>query len=112
MSIEDQEKERKIQEYIAKKSKFVGSREFEGNGKILIFNSNGEKLNPNGKFGEVMEYEVKELSGVTRTVTAGAVSLLIGIRTKLRDKPKGSDVKLHVRKTGAGTQPYIVEYAN
>ena len=41
--------EHKFNEYIARKSKFVNSREFEGNDKVLIFNSSKKKHNPNGK---------------------------------------------------------------
>jgi hypothetical protein len=111
MSIE--ENERQIDEYIARKSRFVSSKEYEGNGKVLIFNS--KKINPNaqGKFGPVIEYTVREPNnGIERSVNASAISLIRGLRERLREKPSGIDVPLLVKKSGVGTETkYVVEHA-
>jgi hypothetical protein len=107
------ENERKINEYLARKSRFVSAREFEGNGKVLLFNSNRVVPDKVGKFGPVIEYTVKESSGVERVVNASAVSLISGLQTRLKEKPSGTDVPLLVRKTGAGTDTkYVIEHAN
>jgi hypothetical protein len=107
------ENERKINDYIARKSRIVTTKEFEGNGKVLVFNSNRVNPNANGKFGPVIEYTVKELSGVERVVNASAVSLISGLQSRLKEKSPGIDVKLLVRKTGVGTDTrYNVEHAN
>ena len=99
------ENERKIDDYIARKSRIVTAKEFEGNGKVLVFNSN--KVNPNatGKFGPVIEYTVRELSGIERIVNASAVSLIRGIQDRLKEKPQGTDVRLLVKKTGVAQIP-------
>ena len=89
------------------------AREFEGEGKVLIFNS--AKVTPNkpGKFGPVVEYIVKELSGVERVVNGSAISLVNGLQMRLREKPKRTDVPLHVKKTGTGMDvKYIIEHAS
>jgi hypothetical protein len=107
------ENERKINEYIARKSRFVSAREFEGNGKVLVFNSAKVNPNANGKFGPVIEYTVKELSGIERIVNASAVSLISGLQSRLKEKPTGTDVPLLVKKTGIGTDTkYVIEHAN
>src|SRR2546429_189949 len=113
-SISETENERRINEYIARKSRIVSAKEFDGNGKVLIFNSNRVKPDHQGKFGTVVQYIVKEeLSGIEREVNASAVSLITGIQSKLREKPAGTDVKLLIKKTGVGTDTrYIVEHAN
>ena len=111
-NIED-ENEREIDEYIARKSKFVAAREFEGEGKVLMFNS--AKVTPNkpGKYGPVVEYIVKELSGIERIVNASAITLVNGLRVRLKERPRGTDVKLHIKKTGVGMDvKYSVEHAN
>jgi hypothetical protein len=109
-----EENERQIDEYLARKSKFVSAKEYEGNGKVLVFNS--KKVNPNaqGKFGPVIEYTVTEPNnGIERTVNASAVSLIRGLRERLREKSSGIDVPLLVKKTGTGTDTkYVVEHAN
>jgi hypothetical protein len=91
----------------------VTAKEYEGNGKVLVFNSN--KVNPNaqGKFGPVIEYTVKEpSSGIERIVNASAVSLISGIQSRLKEKPQGTDVPLLIKKTGVGTDTkYVVEHA-
>jgi hypothetical protein len=108
------ENERKIEDYIARKSRILTAKEFDGNGKVLVFNSS--KVNPNasGKFGPVIEYTVKEQpSGIERIVNASAVSLIRGLQEKLREKQQGTDVPLLVKKTGMGTETrYVVEHAN
>jgi hypothetical protein len=113
MSATLDENERKINEYIARKSRIVSGREFEGNGKILVFNSS--KVNPNvtGKFGPVIEYTIKEPeSGIERIVNAGAISMITGIQTRLKEKPPGTDVPLLIKRTGTGTDTkYVVEHA-
>jgi hypothetical protein len=113
-SIDITENERKINEYIARKSRFVSSREFEGNGKVFLFNS--AKVNPNavGKFGPVIEYTVKEQgSGIERVVNASAITLISGLQTRLKEKPPATNVPLLIKKTGVGTDTkYIVEHAN
>ena len=93
-----------IEEYLARKSRFVSSKEFEGSGKTLIFNSN--RINPNaqGKFGPVIEYTVKEPnSGIERVVNASAATLIRGLQQRLKEKPSGTDVPLIITKTGTGT---------
>ena len=83
------ENERKINDYIARKSRVVTAKEFEGNGKVLVFNSS--RVNPNaiGKFGPVIEYTVKELSsGIERIVNASAVSLISGLQSRLKENLK------------------------
>jgi hypothetical protein len=83
------ENERKINDYIARKSRVVTAKEFEGNGKVLLFNSS--RVNPNaiGKFGPVIEYTVKELSsGIERIVNASAVSLISGLQSRLKENLK------------------------
>jgi hypothetical protein len=113
MSNTESENERLISEYIAQKSRFVGAKEYEGSGKILIFNSTKVKPNHPGKYGNVVQYIVKEPSGIEREVNAGAVSLITGIQGKLREKPSGTDVKLNIKKTGVGLDTrYVVEHAN
>lgn len=106
--------EREIDNYIALKSRIVASKEFEGGGKVLIFNSKNVVPNKPGKYGTVIEYTVKELrSGIERIVNASAVSLINGLRTRLREKPIGTDVPLLIKKSGTGTDTrYIVEHAN
>ena len=92
-----------IEEYLARKSRFVSSKEFEGNGKTVIFNSN--KINPNaqGKFGPVIEYTIKEpSSGMVRVVNASAATLIRGLQQRLRERPSGTDVPLLIKKTGSG----------
>lgn len=90
------------------------AKEYEGNGKVLVFNAT--KVNPNasGKFGPVIEYTVKEpSSGIERTVNASAVSLIRGIQDRLKEKRQGADVKLLIRKSGTGTETrYVVEHAD
>lgn len=106
------ENERKINDYIARKSRIVTAKEFEGNGKVLIFNSN--RVNPDaiGKFGPVIEYTVKELSGIERVVNASAATLVIGIQVRLKEKAPGTDVPLLVKKTGIGKDTrYLIEHA-
>lgn len=101
-----------IEEYLARKSRFVSSKEFEGEGKTLIFNSN--RINPNaqGKFGRVIEYTVKEpASGIERVVNASAATLVRGLQQRLKEKPAGTDVALHIKKSGTGTDTkYVVEH--
>lgn len=105
--------ERQIDEYIARKSRIVSAKEFEGNGKVLVFNSTKVNPNANGKFGPVIEYTIKELSGIERVVNASAISLISGIRSRMREKPSGIDVKLLVKKIGIGADTrYNVEHAN
>jgi hypothetical protein len=60
LNVDISENERKIDDYIARKSRIVTAKELEGNGKVLVFNLS--KVNPNasGKFGPVIEYTVKE----------------------------------------------------
>lgn len=103
-----------IEEYLARKSRFVSSKEFEGNGKTLLFNSN--RINPNtqGKFGLVIEYTVKEPnSGIERVVNASAATLIRGLQHRLKERPSGTDVPLIITKTGTGTDTrYAVEHAN
>jgi hypothetical protein len=112
-SVSETENERRINEYIARKSRIVSAKEFDGNGKVLIFNSNKVKPDHQGKFGVVVQYIVKELSGIEREVNASAVSLITGIQGKLREKPAGTDVKLLIKKSGSGTDTrYVVEHAN
>jgi hypothetical protein len=110
----EDENERKIDEYIARKSRIVTAKEFDGNGKVLIFNS--KKVNPEakGKFGPVIEYTVKDVpSNIERIVNASAISLITGIRARLKERPAGTDVKLLIKKTGVGSETrYIPEHAN
>jgi hypothetical protein len=109
----DDNNERQIQEYIARKSRFVSAREFEGNGKVLIFNSG--KVNPNaqGKFGPVIEYTVREPnSAIERIVNASAISLISGLQVRLKERQPKTDVPLLVRKMGTGTDTkYVIEHA-
>jgi hypothetical protein len=114
MASSSEEYERQIDEYLARKSRFVSAKEYEGNGKVLVFNSSKVKFNQQGKFGPVIEYTVREPNnGVERTVNASAVSLIRGLRERLREKPSGTDVALLVKKTGVGTDTkYVVEHAN
>jgi|SRR5919197_4562219 hypothetical protein len=107
------ESERIVDEYLARKSRFVSAREYEGNGKILVFNSAKVRLNPQGKFGPVIEYTVRESGlNVERIVNASAVTLITGLRTRLREKPSGTDVPLLIKKTGISTDTkYMVEHA-
>ena len=113
MSSED-EKERELDEYIARKSKIVSAREFEGEGKVLIFNT--EKCTPNkqGKFGPVVEYVVKSVpAGIERIVNASAITLITEVRDRLKERPKGTDVKLRVNKSGSGMDvKYKAEHVN
>lgn len=91
----------------------MSAKEFDGNGKVLIFNSNKVKPDHPGKFGTVVQNIVKELSGIEREVNASAVSLITGIQSKLKEKPQGTDIQLLVKKSGAGTDTrYIVEHAS
>jgi hypothetical protein len=108
-----EENERQIDEYLARKSRYVSGKEYEGNGKVLIFNSSKVKPNAQGKFGPVIEYTVKEPnSGVERVVPASAVSFITGVRLRLREKPPGTDVPLFIKRTGIGTDTkYVVEHA-
>jgi hypothetical protein len=73
------------------------------------------KVNPQaqGKFGPVIEYTVKEPNtGIERAVNASAVSLIRGLRERLREKPSGTDVPLLVKKSGVGADTrYVVEHA-
>jgi hypothetical protein len=107
------ESERIVDEYLARKSRFVPVREYEGNGKVLVFNSTKVRLNQQGKFGPVIEYTVREPGlDVERTVNASAVTLITGLRARLREKPSGTDVPLLIKKTGVGTDTkYVVEHA-
>ena len=108
------ENERKINEYIARKSRIVTAREFEGVGKYLVFNSNRVNPDAKGKFGPVIEYTVKETpSGIERVVNASAVSLINSIQSRLKEKPAGTDVKLLVKKSGTGTETrYTADHVN
>jgi hypothetical protein len=108
------ESERIVDEYLARKSRFVPAREYEGNGKVLLFNSTKVRLNQQGKFGPVIEYTVREPGiDVERIVNASAVTLITGLRARLREKPSGTDVPLLIKKTGMGTETkYLVEHAN
>ena len=108
-----EESERQIDEYLARKSRYVSGKEYEGNGKVLIFNSSKVKPNAQGKFGPVIEYTVREPNtGVERIVPASAVSLITGVRTRLRDKPQGIDVSLLIKRSGVGADTkYVVEHA-
>jgi hypothetical protein len=111
--MQQDENERKINEYIARKSRIVTAREFEGNGKTLILNSSRVTPDKPGKFGPVIEYVVKELSGIERVVNASAVSLISGLQDRLKEKPAGTDVKLLIKKSGVGTETrYTVEHVN
>ena len=107
------ENERQIDEYIARKSRFVSAKEYEGNGKVLIFNSKKVTPNAQGKFGPVIEYTVREPNNsIERTVNASAITLIRALRERLREKPSGTDVPLLVKKTGVGTDTkYVVDYA-
>ena len=111
-NIED-ENERKINEYIARKSRIVAAREFEGSGKVLIFNKSKVTPDKPGKYGPVIEYIVKELSGIERVLNASAISLINGLQIRLKERPVGEDVKLLIRKSGNGTETkYIVDHVN
>ena len=112
-NINNDENERQIDDYLARKSRIVTAKEFEGNGKVLVFNNNKVVPDKPGKFGPVIEYTVRELSGIERIVNASAVSLINGLRSRLKEKPTGTDVPLVVKKTGVGTDTrYVVEHAN
>jgi hypothetical protein len=96
--------DRQIEEYLARKSKFVSSKEFEGQGKTLVFNSN--RINPNAQ-GKELE------SGIERVVNASASTLVRGLQQRLKEKPPGSNVAVLISKTGTGTDTrYVVEHAN
>ena len=100
---------RDIDDYIASKSKYVGSAEYEGNGKVLIFNSNRKDPHHKGKWGEDVQFIVKEpTSGIEREVNTTAISLIGGVKEKLRGK-EGKDVKLLIKKKD---NKYVVDYAN
>ena len=105
--------ERIVDDFIAQKERFVPAREFEEEGKTLVFNSAKVRVNKEGKFGSVLEYTVKEVgSGIERIVTAQAKTLVKGLRQKLRERQTGTDVPLHVKRTGEGTKTvYVVEHA-
>ena len=61
---------------------------------------------------EAVQYIVKEMSGIEREVNATAISLITGIRSRLKEKPPGTDVPLMVRKTGVGSDVrYLTEHA-
>ena len=107
------ESERIVDEYLARKSRFVPAREYEGNGKVLIFNSQKVRLNQQGKFGPVIEYTVREPGvNVERIVNASAITLITGLRSRLRERTPGTDVPLLIKKTGVGTDTkYVVEHA-
>jgi hypothetical protein len=111
MSTDDNE--RQIDEYLARKSRYVSSKEFEGDGKVLVFNS--VKVNPQaqGKYGPVIEYTVKDPNtGIERAVNASAVSLIRSLRERLKEKPSGTDVPLLVKKSGVGADTrYVTAHA-
>jgi hypothetical protein len=92
----------------------VTAKEFDGNGKVLVFNKSKVNPNANGKFGPVIEYTVKDIpSNIERIVNASAISLITGIRARLKERPAGTDVKLLVKKSGNGSEVrYQVEHAN
>jgi hypothetical protein len=102
-----------IEEYLARKSRFVSSKEFEGDGKTLLFNSNRINPNAHGKFGPVIEYTATEpSSGIERVVNASAATLIRGLQQRLKERPSGTDVPLLIKKTGTGTDTkYVVEHA-
>jgi hypothetical protein len=103
------ESEQLVDDYLARKSRFVPAREFEGSGKILLFNSEKVKLNKEGKFGPVIEYTVREVgSGIERVVNASAVTLISGLRARLREKPSGIDVPLLIKRSDVGTDTKYV----
>jgi hypothetical protein len=107
------ESERIVDEYLARKSRFVPAREYERNGKVLLFNSAKVRLNQQGRFEPVIEYTVTEPGlNVERIVNASAITLITGLRARLREKPSGTDVPLLIKKTGVGTDTkYVVEHA-
>jgi hypothetical protein len=110
----EDENERKINDYIARKSRIVTSKEFDGNGKFVIANSSKVKPDEPTKFGTTcVQYIIKELSGFERAINASAISLINGLQARLKERPKGTDVKLLIKKTGTGADTrYIVEHAN
>jgi hypothetical protein len=107
------ETERLVDDYLARKSKFVSAKEFEGNGKVLLFNSKQVTFNEKGKFGPVVEYAVKEVgSGIERIVNASATTLIRGLRARLSEHPAGNDIPLLVKRYGTGMDTkYVVEHA-
>jgi hypothetical protein len=110
------DEERKYRERMAQISKYVHSTEFEGQGKVLKFNFTKRKWDDESdfakKYGARYVWTVIDEYGIERLVAPTAHSLMRGIDIKLSQRPKGTDVKLHIWKLGPGTQSYKVEYAN
>jgi hypothetical protein len=105
--------EAQIEEFLTRKSRIVSTKEYEDNGKTLIFNSS--RINPDakGKFGSVIDYTVKEpSSGIERVASTSAITLIRGLQNGLKEKLPGTDVPLLIKKSGEGTQTkYVVEHA-
>jgi hypothetical protein len=91
----------------------VQPSEFEGSGLKLVFNRREYDKDSNyaKKYGPRFKWTVIDETGTERFVSPGAHTLIRGIENKMSQKPKGTDVKLHIWKEGPGTQPYKVEYA-
>jgi hypothetical protein len=108
------ESEQLVDDYLARKSRFVSAKEYEGNGKVLIFNSKKVRFNEEGKYGPVLEYTVKEVgSGIERIVNASATTLIRGLRARLSEHPAGNDIPLLVKRYGTGMDTkYVVEHVN
>lgn len=64
------------------------------------------------KYGARFVWTVTDESGIERFVATSAHTLMRGLESKLSQRERGTDVKLHIWKLGPGTQPYKVDYAN
>lgn len=113
--VDDSEEERRYRQYMAQISKYVDSTEFEGQGKVLTFNTAKREWDDSSnyakKYGARYVWTVIEESRIERLLGSTAKTLIRGIDRKMAGKVKGTDVKLHIWKSGPGTQPYKVEYA-
>ena len=106
----DEERRKKIREFIAKKSKFVTSKEFEGECKVFQFYSNKTDPDAQGKFGAVVQYVVTEPNSTAERIwNASAIGAIRAVENKI-DEGK---TLLKIRKTGSGSDTkYFADAVN
>jgi hypothetical protein len=89
---------RKVREFIATKSKFVSSKEFEGEGKVMeILDVDPDAQ---GKYGPVVQYKVREPNiNAERIWNCASIGALKAVHDKLE---QGINM-MRIRKTGSGS---------
>ena len=98
---------RKVRDFIATKSKFVSSKEFEDEGKVVeILDADPDAQ---GKYGPVVQFKVREPKSTAERIWNCAS---IGALRAVQDKLEQGINMMRIRKTGSGSDTkYFADYA-